>query len=281
MPDRDSHKRSLVKGFTWRFLGTLDTTLISWAVTGNPLKALSIGGIEVFTKVILYYFHERIWQNIRWGRGVLHKVVYPEGRLKHIHPVFDQLLGRAEREAYLNQRSKVIWLTGLSGSGKTTIARLLEKKLFEAGVFCQVLDGDNIRTGLNSNLGFSAEDRQENIRRIAEVAKLYLNSGVVTICSFISPLRQMRNTARNIIGDEDFVEVFVDTPLDVCEERDVKGLYKKARKGEIEEFTGVSAPYEAPENPALVLHTAGKTPEASARELFEFILPSVKPADNE
>ena len=113
------------------------------------------------------------------------------------------------------------------------------------------------------------------------MAKLYLNSGVVTICSFISPLRQMRNTARNIIGAEDFVEVFVDTPLAVCEERDVKGLYQKARKGEIEEFTGVSAPYEAPENPALVLHTASQTPEASARELFEFILPSVKPVDDE
>lgn len=277
MPDRDTHKRSLVKGFTWRFLGTLDTTLISWAVTGNPLKAISIGGIEVFTKVILYYFHERVWQNIRWGKGVLRTVIYPEERLKNIHPVFDRILSREDREAYLDQRSKVIWLTGLSGSGKTTIAQILEKKLFEAGVFCQVLDGDNIRSGINSNLGFSPEDRMENIRRIAEVAKLYLNSGVVTICAFISPERRMRELAKNIIGEEDFLEVFVDTPLEVCEERDVKGLYKKARKGEIKEFTGVSAPYEAPENPALVLNTAGKTAEESAQHLLEFVLPSVKP----
>lgn len=280
MPHRDTHKRSLVKGFTWRLLGTIDTTIISWAVTGNPLAAISIGGIEIFTKVVLYYLHERIWQNIRWGRGVLRSIIYPESRLKHIHPVFDQLLGRTEREAYLNQRSKVIWLTGLSGSGKTTIARILEKKLFEAGVFCQVLDGDNIRHGLNSNLGFSADERMENIRRIAEVAKLYLNSGVVSICSFISPLRNMRELARNIIGDKDFIEVFVDTPLEICEARDVKGLYHKARKGEIPDFTGVNAPYEAPENPALVLQTASQTPEESAQELFEFVLPSVKTEAN-
>ena len=277
MPVRDSHQRSLLKGFTWRFLGTIDTILISWAVTGNPLKALSIGGIEIFTKVILYYLHERIWQKIPWGRGVVRAVVYPKERLKNIHPVFDKMLSRTDREAYLQQRSKVIWLTGLSGSGKSTIAQLLEKKLFEAGVFCQVLDGDNIRSGINSNLGFSVEDRQENIRRIAEVAKLFLNSGVVSICSFISPTRQMRQLAKNIVGPEDFIEVFVDTPLELCEKRDVKGLYKKARQGEIENFTGVSATYEAPENPDLVLHTEGRTAEASAQELFEFILPSVKP----
>ncbi len=277
MPHRDTHKRSLLKGFTWRFLGTLDTTLISWVVTGNPLKALSIGGTEVFTKVILYYFHERIWQNIRWGRGGHVSVIYPEGRLKNIHPDFDKILSRADREAYLEQRSKVIWLTGLSGSGKSTIAQLLEKKLFAAGVFCQVLDGDNIRSGINRNLGFSSEDRQENIRRIAEVAKLYLNSGVVTICAFISPERHMRELAKTIIGEQDFIEIFVDTPLEVCEERDVKGLYEKARKGEIREFTGVSAPYETPENPALILKTSGQTPEESANTLFEYVFPSVKP----
>lgn len=276
MHQRDSHKRSLAKGFSWRFLGTLDTTLISWVVTGNPLKAISIGGIEVFTKIILYYVHERIWQNIRWGRGIVRAVIHPRSRVKDIHPVFDKLLSRTDREVFLEQKSKVIWLTGLSGSGKTTIAQSLEKKLFEAGIFCQVLDGDNIRSGINSNLGFSSDDRMENIRRIAEVAKLYLHSGVVTICAFISPERKMRELAKGIIGSEDFVEVFVDAPLEVCEERDVKGLYKKARKGEIKDFTGVSAPYEAPENPAIVLHTEGRPANEMAEQLFDYVLPLIK-----
>ncbi|HQU59299.1 MAG TPA: adenylyl-sulfate kinase, partial [Saprospiraceae bacterium] len=173
----------------------------------------------------------------------------------HIHPIFDRLLQREDRERRLNQRSKVVWLTGLSGSGKSTIAQHLERRLYNEGYFAQVLDGDNIRHGINNNLGFSEEDRQENIRRIAEVAKLYVQSGLITINSFISPTRDIRQMARDIIGDEDFIEVFINAPLEVCEARDVKGLYEKARAGQIKGFTGIDAPYEAPETPALEVRT--------------------------
>ena len=168
---------------------------------------------------------------------------------QNIHPIFDQLLQRADKEAQLKQRSLVVWATGLSGSGKSTIAKGLEALLHQNGFVCMVLDGDNVRSGINNNLGFSPDDRTENIRRIAEVAKLFLNCGIVTICSFVSPTIAIRQQAKDIIGEKDFVEVFINTPLEVCEARDVKGLYKKARKGEIKGFTGIDAPFEAPPPP--------------------------------
>ena len=178
-------------------------------------------------------------------------------------------------EKRLGQKAKVLWLTGLSGSGKSTIAQGLERKLYNEGFFPQVLDGDNIRTGINSNLGFSIDDRNENIRRIAEVAKLYLNSGIISICSFISPTIYARTFAKEIVGKNDFLEIFINTPLDVCEARDVKGLYKKARKGEIKNFTGIDSPYEAPKNPDLEIKTENQTVEESVEAIFEFIYPSI------
>ena len=194
----------------------------------------------------------------------------------NIHPIFDTLLQREERESFLKQKSKVLWFTGLSGSGKSTIAQGLEQKLFKEGFFAQVLDGDNIRSGINKNLGFSLEDREENIRRIAEVGKLYLNSGVITLCSFVSPTIAIRENAANIIGSDDFLEVFINTPLEVCEKRDVKGLYKKARAGEIKGFTGIDSPYEAPINPALNVETANQTVQESVDTIYNFILPIIK-----
>lgn len=185
----------------------------------------------------------------------------------NIHPVFERMLQRSEREQRLGQRAKVLWLTGLSGSGKSTIAIGLERALFAAGFFPQLLDGDNIRSGINNNLGFSLEDRAENIRRIAEVAKLYAHSGIVVLCSFISPTQEMRRLAASIIG-ADFLEIFVDTPLEICEARDVKGLYAKARRGEIQGFTGIDSPYEAPEDPFLRLTTANKSVEACVQQAF-------------
>jgi len=140
---------------------------------------------------------------------------------KHIHPIFDQLVNRSERESLLNQKSKVYWFTGLSGSGKSTIARGVERLLFSHGYFAQVIDGDNVRTGLCSNLSFSLEDRAENIRRVAELAKLYCNSGVITLCSFISPTREIRKNAKEIISSHDFEEIYINTPLEICEKRDV------------------------------------------------------------
>ncbi len=194
----------------------------------------------------------------------------------NIFSVFDELLPREEKEKLLKQRGAVIWMTGLSGSGKTTLAKYLEKKLHQKGYLTQVLDGDNIRTGINNNLSFSADDRKENIRRIAEVSKLFVNCGVITINSFVSPTEEIRQQARQIIGETDFIEVFVNTPLTECEKRDVKGLYAKARKGEIKNFTGIDAPFEHPAHPALEILTENKTIEESGEELLNFILDRIK-----
>lgn len=173
----------------------------------------------------------------------------------NIHPIFDRLLQRADKEQFLQQRGIVLWMTGLSGSGKSTIAQALETRLHNAGFFTQVLDGDNVRMGINRNLGFSDEDRNENIRRIGEIAKLFLQSGIITICTFVSPTIAIRNLARQIVGDADFCEVYINAPLEVCEQRDVKGLYKKARAGQIKDFTGIDAPFEPPVSPDIEIHT--------------------------
>ena len=194
----------------------------------------------------------------------------------NIHPIFDRLLQRDDRERRLGQRSKVIWFTGLSGSGKSTIAEHLERRLYNEGYFAQVLDGDNIRSGINNNLGFSPADRRENIRRIAEVARLYLNSGVITLNSFISPTLKIRAMARDIIGADDFLEVYVNAPLEVCEKRDVKGLYQKARAGAIKGFTGIDAPYEPPVRPALEIRTHEQTLETCVDQVFDFIRPAIR-----
>ena len=171
--------------------------------------------------------------------------------MNNIYPIFDKMLTRADKEALLGQRGLMVWFTGLSGSGKSTIAIALERELQKRGLLCRILDGDNIRSGINNNLGFSPEDRVENIRRIAEVGKLFVDTGIITIAAFISPNNELREMASRIIGKDDFVEVYVSTPIEECERRDVKGLYAKARRGEIKEFTGISAPFEAPEHPAL------------------------------
>lgn len=178
---------------------------------------------------------------------------------------------RAEREALIGQRGVTVWLTGLSGSGKSTIAVAAEHALVQSGRLAYVLDGDNIRHGLNSNLGFSPEDRTENIRRIGEVARLFTDSGVIVFTSFISPYRADRDAVRALMVDGDFVEVLVDASLETCESRDVKGLYQKARAGEIPEFTGISAPYEAPEKPELVLDTNTQSIEESAGALVGYL----------
>ena len=193
-----------------------------------------------------------------------------------IYPIFDKMLSRKDKESLLNQRSVMIWFTGLSGSGKSTIAIALERELQKRGVLCQILDGDNIRSGINNNLGFSAEDRKENIRRIAEVGKLFVHTGIITIAAFISPNEELREMASDIIGKDDFMEIYVSTPLEECERRDVKGLYARARKGEIKNFTGISAPFEAPKNPTISLDTSKLSLEESINKLLEIILPRIK-----
>ena len=196
--------------------------------------------------------------------------------MENIYPIFDKMLSRADKEVLLGQRGLMVWFTGLSGSGKSTVAIALERELHARGILCRILDGDNVRSGINNNLGFSADDRVENIRRIAEVARLFVDTGIVTIAAFISPSNALREMAAEIIGKDDFVEVYVDTPLSVCEERDVKGLYKKARTGEVKNFTGISAPFEAPEHPALRLDTSKLTIQQSVGKLLELIMPMIK-----
>ena len=182
---------------------------------------------------------------------------------------------RADKEQLLGQRGIMIWFTGLSGSGKSTIAIALERELSQRGLLCRILDGDNIRSGINNNLGFSADDRRENIRRIAEVGKLFVDTGIITLAAFISPDNEMRGMASDIIGADSFLEVYVSTPLEECERRDVKGLYAKARRGEIKNFTGISAPFEAPMSPALDLDTSKLSLQESVERLLEMILPKV------
>lgn len=196
--------------------------------------------------------------------------------MNNIYPIFDKMLTRADKEALLGQRGLMVWFTGLSGSGKSTIAIALERELQKRGLLCRILDGDNIRSGINNNLGFSPEDRVENIRRIAEVGKLFVDTGIITIAAFISPNNELREMASRIIGKDDFVEVYVSTPIEECERRDVKGLYAKARRGEIKEFTGISAPFEAPEHPALSLDTSKLSLEESVNRLLELILPKIE-----
>ena len=191
----------------------------------------------------------------------------------NIHPIFDRILPREEKEQLLKQRAKVLWLTGLSGSGKSTLAQGLEVKLHEAGFYSKLLDGDNIRTGLNQNLGFSLADREENIRRIAEVSKLFLEGGAICICSFVSPTIAIRELAQSIVGADDFLEIYVNASLATCEARDVKGLYQKARAGLIKGFTGIDSPYEAPTNPFLEIKTDQLDLEQSLNMLWEKILP--------
>ena len=193
----------------------------------------------------------------------------------HIYPIFDRMLGRADKEELLKQHGLMIWFTGLSGSGKSTIAIALERELQQRGLLCRILDGDNIRSGINNNLGFSAEDRVENIRRIAEVGKLFVDTGIITLAAFISPNNEIREMAAGIIGKEDFLEIYVSTPLEECERRDVKGLYAKARRGEINNFTSISAPFEAPAHPALSLDTSKLSLKESVDQLLDLILPKV------
>ena len=200
---------------------------------------------------------------------------------ENIYPIYDKMMTRADKESLLHQRGMMIWFTGLSGSGKSTIALGVERELHQRGILCRILDGDNIRTGINAGLGFSAEDRKENIRRIAEVGRLFVDTGIVTLAAFVSPTNEYRQMARDIIGEKDFYEVYVSTPLEVCERRDVKGLYARARRGEVKDFTGISAPFEAPTNPALDIDTSRQPLEESVKQVVELIAPTPQPHPRE
>ena len=190
---------------------------------------------------------------------------------ENIYPIFDRMMTREDKEQLLHQRGVMLWFTGLSGSGKSTVAIALERELHKRGLLCRILDGDNIRSGINANLGFSAEDRRENIRRVAEVAKLFVDTGIITIAAFVSPTGELRQLAQQIIGKDDFKEIYISTPIEECERRDVKGLYARARRGEVKNFTGISAPFEAPQHPALSLDTSKLPVEESVKHLLKFL----------
>lgn len=195
--------------------------------------------------------------------------------MNHIHPIFDKILQREDKEAQLKQHSIVIWMVGLSGSGKSTLAKALERDLHDRGFLTTLLDGDNLRTGINNNLGFSEADRTENIRRAAETSKLFAACGIITICSLISPTEEIRTMSKNIIGANDYFELFVNTPIEVCEQRDVKGLYKKARAGEIKNFTGIDSPFEHPKAPSLEVRTDLHSLEECLQQILTAILPKI------
>ena len=195
---------------------------------------------------------------------------------ENIYPIYDRMMTRQDKESLLGQRGIMIWFTGLSGSGKSTVAMGVERELHSQGILCRILDGDNVRAGINNNLGFSAEDRIENIRRIAEIGKLFVQTGVVTLACFVSPTNDIRQMAREIVGEEDFLEVYISTPIEECERRDVKGLYARARKGEVKNFTGISAPFEAPVSPDIAIDTSKIPLEESVRTLTELIIRRVK-----
>ena len=182
------------------------------------------------------------------------------------------MMTREDKEHLLRQRGMMVWFTGLSGSGKSTIAMGVERELHARGILCRILDGDNIRAGINSNLGFSQEDRRENIRRIAEIGKLFVHTGIVTLACFVSPTNEVRALARGIIGEEDFREVYVSTSIEECERRDVKGLYARARRGEVKDFTGISAPFEVPMHPTLVIDAGNLSLQECVSRVTDMIL---------
>ena len=198
-----------------------------------------------------------------------------ESSNENIYPIFNQIISKREKENRLKQNAKCIWLTGLSGSGKTTLALKLEKTLFEQGFLVQILDGDNIRTGISNNLDFSENDRLENIRRIAEVSKLFINCGIITINCFVSPSNKIRSQAKKIIGEENFIGIYINADINTCEKRDTKGLYKKARKGEIKNFTGISSIFEKPDKTFIEINTNNNI-EKSFNDLIKTVLPKIE-----
>jgi adenylylsulfate kinase len=272
-----SKARHLAKTITWRIAGTVSTVLIAWLVTGSPEWGLRIGAVELIGKMCLYYLHERIWYKIDFGltERSTRKIKNLAAKSAFIVPQ-TFFVGRNYRQQLLNQRGMSIWFTGLSGSGKSTLANGLEQELFMSGYKTFILDGDNLRSGLCKDLGFSDDDRSENIRRVAEVAKLMIDSGIIVLAAFVTPFEKDRELVAQLLGDEDLVSIYVDCPLNICEQRDVKGLYKKARSGELKNFTGINSPFEVPQHTDLTLRTAEFSKETLVQDILNYIKPRIE-----
>ena len=233
---------------------------------------------EVITKMLLYYFHERTWYKVNFGLDRRKEKI---DRLKRAKTVAENIIShefkidQEKRKTLLCQKPLLIWFTGLSGSGKSTMANLLEAELYASGFKTSILDGDNLRKGLCKDLTFTEEDRVENIRRVGEVSKLFMDAGLIVLSSFVSPFQKDRERVKQLVGADSFVEVFVDCPLKICEQRDVKGLYQKAREGKIKNFTGIDSPFEKPMNPDVILKTAEEDPKNLLNKLLEFVEPKI------
>jgi len=255
-------KRNFFKTISWRIVGSTDTILIGWFISGRLSIGAQIGLIELITKTIIYYAHERYWQSSNLGlptKAEISLKVQDENRpnlFKHTGKI-----DRSKRERLNQQRAHTIWLTGLSGSGKSTISNEIEEWIFSNSGRAYVLDGDNTRLGINKDLSFTNEDRKENIRRVAEICRLFNDAGIIVVASFISPFEQDRADAMSIIGKENYIEIYVEASVMTCIQRDPKGLYRKALSGAIKDFTGISSPYEAPLTPDIHLNTEILTPK--------------------
>jgi adenylyl-sulfate kinase len=264
-------KRHLVKAISWRLVGTVDTVMLGFLITGRLSTGIQIGGLELVTKMILYFLHERAWHRIAFGLpGNVKRVVFfrrTNGQL--FRESFS--VTKKERERLNAHPAFTIWFTGLSGSGKSTLASALDEWFHARKIRAYVIDGDNTRMGINSDLDFSREGRQENIRRVAEICRLFNEAGMIVISSFISPFRQDREQAEAIIGSGNFMEVFIDASLEKCMARDRKGLYKLAAEGKISDFTGISSPYEKPERPEVRVETDNATVAESVQTLISYL----------
>jgi adenylyl-sulfate kinase len=265
-------KRHLAKTISWRIVGSLDTMLLGWLITGHIEVGAKIGGVELLTKMVLYYLHERSWHHLKFGLPGRHRQA-EKVKTENAAKLFRQntRIHREEREQLNDNHAFTIWLTGLSASGKSSVANELDAWFYSNGLRSYIIDGDNTRLSINSDLSFSKEDRSENIRRVAEICKLFNDAGIIAIASFISPFAKDREQARDIIGAADFAEVFVDASLETCKARDAKGLYKLAEAGKIKEFTGISSPYERPATPDVHLHSDNEPPEELAKKVVAFL----------
>jgi adenylyl-sulfate kinase len=264
-------RRHFAKAITWRIIGTMDTILLGFLITGDLPTGIRIGALELFTKVLLYFIHERIWVSVPFG---LPEIFKRQRKKTSDDPhLFRQAFAveRGSRERLNGHPAFTIWFTGLSGSGKSTMASKLEEWLHGQGIRSYIIDGDNTRMGINSDLNFTREGREENIRRVAEICRLLNDAGVVVISSFISPFEADRIRAREIIGSDDFHEVHIAASLQACIQRDTKGLYRKALNGEIRDFTGVNSPYEAPVSPDLKLETDRIGPDECLDQLKKWL----------
>ncbi len=265
-------KRHLLKTVSWRVVGTLDTILLGSLITGKLTIGAKIGGFELLTKMFLYFLHERAWHRVNFGLPTRFKkaeIVKKE----NAGNLFLQTskVDRSQREQLNENKSFTIWLTGLSGAGKSTIASELDSWFFANGLRSYIVDGDNTRLGINSDLSFSKEDRGENIRRVAEICKLFNDAGIIIIASFISPFIDDRLAAKNIIGGDDFIEVFADASIETCKSRDTKGLYKLAECGKIKNFTGIDSPYERPAVPDIHLLTDLESVDNCVGKIIDFL----------